>query len=368
MRLYLSTFVLLAACDVSDKGVTAYNSKPEVVITSHGSGAELQDGYLTNFVGQVSDANHQNSDLLVTWSTNNGPLCLNTTPSNSGETICEAVVSENDTELILQAVDPGGGTGIERMDITVLPTQTPSCEITSPEEVGVYYSDQLVTFSGVLTDAEDDASLLSGHWRSSRDELLGEAQTPTSDGLIQIYETLTEGQHAIEFHGIDSTGKTCLDSVIIDVGAPNSAPLCEITAPVSGVTGVEGDMVPFAATASDVDIPSDMLTVTWNSDKDGVLGESTPTSAGDITFAYADLSVNQHNITMTVADELGATCTTAINYTVGTPPSITIDAPLDGETYSAGEALSFSATVSDSQDQPDEIALDWTLNGTSVST
>ena len=90
MKLYLSSLCLiLFGCDTSDKGVTAYNSQPEVVITSHGDGAEFQEGYTINLIGQVSDANHQNTELLVTWSTDNGPLCSNTAPSESGETICE---------------------------------------------------------------------------------------------------------------------------------------------------------------------------------------------------------------------------------------------------------------------------------------
>ena len=118
------------------------------------------------------------------------------------------------------------------------------------------------------------------------------------------------------------------------------------------------------ASVSDVDVASDLLTVSWTSDKDGAMGESTPTSAGDVLFSFADLSVNTHTITMTVTDEVGATCTTAINYTIGTPPNISIDTPIDGTTYPQGELLSLSATVSDDQDQPTDITLDWSLNGT----
>ena len=75
-------------------------------------------------------------------------------------------------------------------------------------------------------------------------------------------------------------------------------------------------------------------------------------------------SVNTHNISKKVTDEVGETCTATINYTVGTPQNITIDTPVDGD-HSEGDAITFSATVSDAQDQPDEIALDWKLNGTS---
>ena len=59
---------------------------------------------------------------------------------------------------------------------------------------------------------------------------------------------------------------------------------------------------------------------------------------------------------MSVSDEVEATCTTAINYTVGTPPSVVIDAPDGG--FLTRVAVDFSATVSDAQDQPDEVSLD----------
>ena len=39
-----------------------------------------------------------------------------------------------------------------------------------------------------------------------------------------------------------------------------------------------------------------------------------------------------------------------------------------GGLFNEGENIDFSATVSDAQDQPDEVSLDWNLNGASVST
>ena len=93
-------------------------------------------------------------------------------------------------------------------------------------------------------------------------------------------------------------------------------------------------------------------TVTWSSDKDGDIGSSVPNSAGEISFTTSDLSVNTHNISMQVSDEVGATCTATLDYTVGNPPSITIDSPVDGNLLNAGDPILFSATVSDAQDQP----------------
>ena len=127
---------------------------------------------------------------------------------------------------------------------------------------------------------------------------------PDSTGTVVGYEYLTEGEHAIELHVEDSTGKTDRETVIIDVGPPNSAPLCEILTPLDGSAGAEGSLVSFTGTTSDVDVASDWLSVTWSSDKDGELGSVTPDSSGNIVFSYSNLSVNTHTISLQVSDEV----------------------------------------------------------------
>ena len=58
------------------------------------------------------------------------------------------------------------------MSLVVSPTESPEALILTPTSDGVYYSDQLITFEGLLSDAEDAAETLIGYWESSVDGVL----------------------------------------------------------------------------------------------------------------------------------------------------------------------------------------------------
>ena len=369
MQKYLSiSLVLLLACS-GDKSLTVQNPAPTADILSHESGDEILEGFIINLEGAVSDSNHDPEELVTTWKINGTAVCEGIVPDTDGSTVCEVVFGPDDTEITLEVRDAENKVGEDTVDIMITETEQPVAEIVSPISDGVYYSDQLITFEGLVSDAEDDSELLVAYWESNASGVLSDVDGDVSNsGEVLGYGTLTEGQHAIELHVEDTTGKTSTESVIIDVGPHNSAPDCSIDAPINNDAGPEGGLVTFEGTVSDVDVPASFLLIEWSSDKDGVLGTSSPDSNGIVSFPYSNLTVNSHVISMTVIDEVGAECVSNLTYTVGTPPSITIDTPVDSETYSAGDAISFSATVSDDQDQPDEVSLDWSLDGNSIST
>ena len=359
---------LAIACD-SDKSLTVQNPAPQASIISPNDGSDVLEGFPIELVGSVTDSNHMADELEVTWYVGSEIACETSTPYGQGDTTCNVTLLPEDREIRLEVRDPENARGEDSITVFVVETEQPVAEIISPVAAGIFYSDQLITFEGILSDAEDDAEQLVAFWESNLDGVLEDVDTtPDENGEVLGYATLSEGQHAIELEVEDTTGKSSRESVIITVGPPNSKPTCSITAPVDGSTGMEGETVSFMGMTSDADVDSDWLSVAWGSDKDGDIGSSTPTSAGEISFSYADLSVNTHTITMVVTDEMGATCTTAVNYTVGTAPSITIDSPVDNQIYSEGESVDFMATVSDEQSQPGLISLDWALNGTSIST
>ena len=156
--------------------------------------------------------------------------------------------------------DPLDAANSDGVELVVESTESPSTEIGSPEETGSYYSDQKLIFRGHVLDNEDDPGLLVAWWESDRDGVLEDVDAdPDSSGEVLGYGHLSEGEHALELHVEDSTGKTGTASVLIQVGPPNSAPECAITAPQDGSAGEEGALVVFTAEFSDMDVSPDWL-------------------------------------------------------------------------------------------------------------
>ena len=268
---------LLVACG-SDKGITIFNPDPEAEIISHSNGDEILEGYVVTLEGHVGDANHTAEQLTVEWKNDGETLCETSTPQADGSTFCDAVFSAGNTKIKLEVKDADGGLGItESLELIVLPSQPPSCQILTPQEDGIYYSDQLIPFSGTITDAEDSFDLLSGYWKSNVDGVLSEVEV-TLDALggFQGYGYLSEGEHAIELHGEDAIGLPCMDSVIITVQRPNTAP----TAPsvsVSPDPATEGlDDLVCTLDGPSIDDDGDLVVYTYVwTDGSGIIQQTT---------------------------------------------------------------------------------------------
>ena len=240
----LLTLAPFTACD-SDKGVTRFNAAPTANITSHMDGVELSEGVTIQFEGTVTDPDHDVSELEAMWSVNGTTICDYTPAGEEGRTVCEHIIAEEDNEVSLIVKDPESSTGNAAISFTVSPTDAPTAEIQNPTEDGVYYSDQKITFMGVVDDTEDSADELVVNWKTDTNGDLGIDSTPSTNGDVQGYAYLDEGQHAVELHVVDTTGKNGFTSVVIDVGPPNSLPTCEITAPLDLSAGPEGELVIF---------------------------------------------------------------------------------------------------------------------------
>jgi len=348
---------LLVGCP-SDVEPGIRNSDPRAEITSHSDGDQPQAGTRL-FSGTVDDPDHGVEQLSVSWLYDGGEVCPALSPDSSGNSTCEIFLQSGSRSVALLVEDPIGGLDSAQVDLEVQPYGEPWALIEAPVAGGLYYSDQLIDFLGQVGDAADVASDLEAWWESGGEELDVLAE-PDSSGNVIGSGYLEEGDHQLVLKVRNTGANESYDAVTISVGAPNSPPGCAITFPEDGDTGPYGDPVAFTAEVSDPDVPADWLGVSWESDHDGELGISNPDSTGDVAFAASGLSVNTHTITMRVADELGATCSDFIQYTV-MDCSDTWYADTDGDGFGDPDAIATgceqpSAYVTDSSDCDDNDA------------
>ena len=357
---WFTLLLIVVGCSDSENNPKEFNNPPTIQIQSHSDGAIFAEGYSTQIYAQVSDLNHDIEELSVSWYVDEELVCDWSSPEPSAVSRCDMTLFPENTRVSVQVNDPSGEAARDEISVVVEPTETPVIELLSPTLTGSYYSDQLIEFSARISDAEDDVEALLATWESSLDGPLSLDTTPDSNGKIEAFGYLTQGQHAIQLRVEDGSGKSSVESVVIDVGGANGIPSCEIVQPLSGAAAVEGESVVFQALVSDPDVSADSLSVTWNSDKDGSLGTATPTSSGEVIFSYDGLSINSHTISLVVLDEVGASCSDAILFSIGTPPSIVLNSPSDGQVFDVGEGVLFSAEVSDNEDLPSDLAIEWT--------
>jgi len=348
---------LLHAC--VDTGVTSFNASPVIVILSHLDGDQVRANELLTLRAGASDPDNSPETLEITWFVNEEEACPTALADTDGVSICEIALSEDETDIRVEVRDPNNAASSVRVTLDVLPTQAPQAYIVSPELGVAYYSDQLIAFQGLVLDWEDLPAELTAWWELDGVGDLGLDATPDDQGGTIDFGTLDEGEHAILLHVTDSEGRTAFDSVIIEVGAPNSPPDCQITSPGDGSSGELGVELVLEGLASDPDVAPDRLTASWTSDQDGYLGQSVPDSTGALSLSTATLSAGTHAITLAVTDDVGATCGDVVLFSVGGPPSVSLDNPVLGSLFSDAESVLFSATVSDVEDRAQDLGLSW---------
>jgi len=309
------------ACTPAPGGFNIHNADPRAEITSHADGDSPEAGYRT-FTGTAEDPDHQVEDLELTWLYDGSEACPPVSPDDNGNTSCEIFLESGDRTVTLQVNDPMGGLGSDKVTLDVQPYGDPWAEITAPLAGDVYYSDQLVDLTGEVGDEADDPSDLEVWWESSLDGDLNVNVEPDASGNVVGSEYLSQGEHQLQLRVRNSGGNEAYDTVTIEVGAPNTAPTCSIDAPESGAEYEYGDLVTFEASVGDVDVPGDWLTATWSSHLQGELGSTVPSTAGETAFPISDLEVGSHNVTLTVADEQGLTCTDYVIVTINDCPTI----------------------------------------------
>ena len=318
--------------------------------------------------GLVSD-DYDNPELLVTtWESDLDGTLSTAAADSAGYTSEDVTLSAGTHTITLWAEDTLGKLGSDAVSVTVFDTNTaPSCEITEPSDGSAGAPDAVVSFAATATDAEEDPTSLLATLSSDVDGELGSAN-PDADGLLEQELTdLSAGEHVFTLVVEDSAGLSCETSSSYTVG---EAPIITISSPSDGDVVNEGEEVQFTASIVDESDAANELTISWESNWDGVFNTDNPNFAGDIDFSE-ELSQGQHEITLTAIDTDGFSNSETLIVSVnGLPSAPTITLAPDPAVTT--DTLTVTVTTDSTDAEGDAISYGyaWSVDGTvsSVST
>lgn len=319
-KIALSSLLLMMAC--SDASFTKTNALPTANITYPSDNEIFLEGYSYTLRGMIGDPNHGFPDLRSNWLINGEPHCENVQPDSGGLSQCLVIFDPEDTEITLEVFDPSGGSAVDYATITVNPTEAPIANITAPLNGAILYATQATILEGNISDQEDAPDALTSLWTSSIDGALdGEFNTPDSSGSLIGATFLSAGDHILTLEVTDSTGKNTRDVIILTVLEQNTPPSCNITFPNNGDVLSGNTPIAFSALVSDAETGPSNLSVSWNSNVDGLLGQNTVNNDNSVLLAISQLSLGPHTITLMAEDDAGGSCEDSIDFIVNTAPT-----------------------------------------------
>ena len=120
-------------------------------------------------------------------------------------------------------------------------------------------------------------------------------------------------------------------------------------------------MIDFEATVSDDQELLENIELSLKSDIDGEIGNYFADADGNVTGSLS-LTDAEHTLTLTAIDNMSETDTDSVTLTVwgsNIHPSCEITSPENGEASTPGTDVTFSATISDSETDEEDMSVSW---------
>jgi gliding motility-associated-like protein len=233
--------------------------------------------------------------------------------------------------------------GAYEFETVTTPNVAPVVSITSPANNATFANGASIAITATATDSDGTVSKVEFFNGSSK---LGE---DLSSPFTFTIASAQAGTYSITARASDNLSATTTSSpVTINVTSPaNVPPTVTVTAPANNATFPAGSTVNVAATATDPDGTIARVEFFNGSTK---LGEDITLP---YTFSITNALAGSYSITARATDNSGASTTSQIIiFTVTSPtnalPSVTITAPANNASFTAGTAISITVNALDS--------------------
>lgn len=230
--------------------------------------------------------------------------------------------------LLLLAV----GCGDQKLSVY---NSAPVVSISSPPDGTNVDEGEVVMFEGLVSDAQTASSALQITWSSDIDGVLTDSDPADTTGLA-LYSTgsLTAGNHAITLSATDESGERSEYTMVLTVMDVPDAPEINVVHPGNGESGQEGELFDYVVQVTDQQDEPGTLTVSFESDVDGVFCTPVPDAIG-VAECEQSLSAGDHRLTFAVTDSEGLVAREEYYFTVVSGNSV--DDDRDGWTEDQGD-------------------------------
>ena len=169
----MTFFIFYTLACGGDNSIKTFNDEPIVQITSHTDGVELVIGIDQELRAQLSDSNHNTSDLVAIWYANNNMICDWSSPDENGTSYCEITTSEDLSDISVTVRDPLDAVGTDSISVNTKNPESsntpPTVVLNEPIDGSEYMEGESIVFSAITLDEEDSPEVLDAHWTSSID-------------------------------------------------------------------------------------------------------------------------------------------------------------------------------------------------------
>jgi len=277
------------------------DSQPTVDITSPVDGSSYAGGTTITFTGTATDLEDGVLDVSLTWTSDiDGYI-------GAGGFFAKSI-SVGIHNITASVADSFGNTAYHSHIITITPVDAiPTISIISPINGSSFVEGTTITFIGTATDLEDGDLTASLFWWSD----LGGGLVGTGGSFVN--SSLPVGTHFITATAQDSASQTGSSMHIITVTpvVVDNPPTVNIVTPSDGESIINGTLVTFSATATDLEDGDLAENLKWYSDLDGFFGAS-----GSFLYDITSLSIGIHTITANVTDSATNTNSDYITITI----------------------------------------------------
>lgn len=240
-------------------------------------------------------------------------------------------------KLTARAYDNGGAVATSAVTtIQVKANVVPTVRITAPANNAAYTAPAAIAIAATAADSDGTIARVEFFQGATK---IGTSTTPP---FGFTWTGVAGGTYNLTAKATDDKGAVGTSAVVtVKVNKP---PAASVTAPANNATFAAPVNVTLQASATDADGTVAKVDFLRNG---ALLATDT---AAPYSFAWNNVPLGTHTITVRATDNLGATTTSApISITVAAnqPPTVALTAPASGATFVAGVPFTAAATASD---------------------